>query len=153
MCVHGAIEHTSAFATQEPIESVGGLEELGFLPGWGCNVERVRESFQLLLDIVQVGKGLWAYALGANSNIDCYRLRVPDNACLSRSRSKTVCEMMVHSVWGGIASLSLQCAISWTLQPTLALIFACLHFSCTCTQAHYATDGCMHGHFLPPRAP
>ena len=32
---------------------VQGIEELGFLPGWGNTVGRVRESFQLLLDIVQ----------------------------------------------------------------------------------------------------
>ena len=31
-----------------------GIDELGFLPGWGSTVGRVRESFQLLLDIVQV---------------------------------------------------------------------------------------------------
>lgn len=30
-----------------------GIDELGFLPGWGSTVGRVRESFQLLLDIVQ----------------------------------------------------------------------------------------------------
>ena len=32
---------------------VQGIDELGFLPGWGNTVGRVRESFQLLLDIVQ----------------------------------------------------------------------------------------------------
>lgn len=34
-----------------------GLDELGFLPGWGNTAARVRESFQLLLDIVQVRVG------------------------------------------------------------------------------------------------
>ena len=29
------------------------LNELGFLPGWGSTVGRVRESFQLLLDLIQ----------------------------------------------------------------------------------------------------
>lgn len=32
-----------------------GIDELGFLPGWGNTVGRVRESFQMLLDILQVG--------------------------------------------------------------------------------------------------
>lgn len=35
------------------IGDVQGLEELGFLPGWGCDVGRCRESFQMLLDILQ----------------------------------------------------------------------------------------------------
>ncbi|EFN59180.1 hypothetical protein CHLNCDRAFT_48488 [Chlorella variabilis] len=38
---------------EEPIGAVAGIDELGFLPGWGNTVGRVRESFQLLLDIVQ----------------------------------------------------------------------------------------------------
>lgn len=38
---------------EEPIDRVAGLDELGFLPGWGDTVGRVRESFQLLLDIIQ----------------------------------------------------------------------------------------------------
>lgn len=32
---------------------MAGIDELGFMPGWGSTVGRVRESFQLLLDIVQ----------------------------------------------------------------------------------------------------
>lgn len=40
---------------QEPIGAVPGIDELGFLPGWGNTVGRVRESFQMLLDILQVG--------------------------------------------------------------------------------------------------
>lgn len=42
-----------------------GIDELGFLPGWGNTVGRVRESFQLLLDIIQArGGGLprWGQA-------------------------------------------------------------------------------------------
>ncbi len=35
---------------------VQGIDELGFLPGWGNTVGRMRESFQLLLDILQVGR-------------------------------------------------------------------------------------------------
>lgn len=38
---------------EEPITVVQGIDELGFLPGWGNTVGRVRESFQLLLDIIQ----------------------------------------------------------------------------------------------------
>lgn len=38
---------------EEPIGRVAGLDELGFLPGWGATVGRVRESFQLLLDLIQ----------------------------------------------------------------------------------------------------
>ncbi len=38
---------------QEPITAVQGIDELGFLAGWGNTVGRVRESFQLLLDIIQ----------------------------------------------------------------------------------------------------
>lgn len=38
---------------QELLSAVEGIDELGFLPGWGNTVGRVRESFQLLLDIVQ----------------------------------------------------------------------------------------------------
>lgn len=37
----------------ESIDAVPLLGELGFLRGWGGSVERVRESFQLLLDIIQ----------------------------------------------------------------------------------------------------
>jgi hypothetical protein len=37
---------------------VQGIDELGFLPGWGSTVGRVRESFQLLLDIVQA-RSFW----------------------------------------------------------------------------------------------
>ncbi|KAI3433440.1 hypothetical protein D9Q98_003254 [Chlorella vulgaris] len=37
----------------ELLSAVEGIDELGFLPGWGNTVGRVRESFQLLLDIVQ----------------------------------------------------------------------------------------------------
>ena len=42
---------------QESISVVQGIEELGFLPGWGNTVGRVRESFQMLLDIVQARRG------------------------------------------------------------------------------------------------
>ena len=35
------------------INRVVGLDELGFLPGWGATVGRVRESFQYLLDLIQ----------------------------------------------------------------------------------------------------
>lgn len=35
-----------------------GIDELGFLPGWGNTVGRVRESFQLLLDIIQARERL-----------------------------------------------------------------------------------------------
>jgi sucrose synthase len=38
---------------EELISNVAGLDELGFLPGWGATVGRVRESFQLLLDLIQ----------------------------------------------------------------------------------------------------
>lgn len=38
---------------EESVDRVTGLDELGFLPGWGATVGRVRESFQLLLDIIQ----------------------------------------------------------------------------------------------------
>ncbi|KAL4421973.1 hypothetical protein ABPG77_010996 [Micractinium sp. CCAP 211/92] len=38
---------------EEPITAVQGIDELGFLAGWGNTVGRVRESFQLLLDIIQ----------------------------------------------------------------------------------------------------
>ena len=38
---------------EEPIGVVQGLDELGFLPGWGNTVGRVREAFQMLLDIIQ----------------------------------------------------------------------------------------------------
>ena len=31
-----------------------GLDEMGFLPGWGSTVGRARENFQMLLDIIQV---------------------------------------------------------------------------------------------------
>ncbi|GAB4822774.1 hypothetical protein N2152v2_009820 [Parachlorella kessleri] len=37
----------------DPITDCQGLEELGLLPGWGNTVGRVRESFQMLLDIIQ----------------------------------------------------------------------------------------------------
>lgn len=43
---------------------MAGIDELGFLPGWGNTVGRVRESFQLLLDIVQVGLPGWLAGLG-----------------------------------------------------------------------------------------
>ena len=43
-----------AGAVQIPIADVSGIDELGFLPGWGNTAGRVRESFQLLLDIIQV---------------------------------------------------------------------------------------------------
>lgn len=42
---------------QEPIGVVQGIDELGFQPGWGNTVGRVRESFQLLLDILQARLG------------------------------------------------------------------------------------------------
>ena len=35
------------------ITKIHGLGELGFLPGWGNTVGRTRESFQMLLDIIQ----------------------------------------------------------------------------------------------------
>ena len=56
MIVKGCPPQTvpSAHPLQDPIPSVTGIDELGFLPGWGSTVGRVRESFQLLLDIVQV---------------------------------------------------------------------------------------------------
>ncbi|KAL4859385.1 Sucrose synthase 3 [Chlorella vulgaris] len=38
----------------ELLSAVEGIDELGFLPGWGNTVGRVRESFQLLLDIVVI---------------------------------------------------------------------------------------------------
>ncbi|PSC73946.1 sucrose synthase [Micractinium conductrix] len=38
---------------EDPLSVVQGIDELGFLPGWGNTVGRVRESFQLLLDIIQ----------------------------------------------------------------------------------------------------
>ena len=41
------------YEDDEPVGDGLGLEEMGFLPGWGDTVGRVRESFQLLLDIIQ----------------------------------------------------------------------------------------------------
>ncbi|KAL6768924.1 hypothetical protein ACKKBF_B16775 [Auxenochlorella protothecoides x Auxenochlorella symbiontica] len=41
------------FEDDEALESAVDLEEMGFLPGWGNTVGRVRETFQLLLDIIQ----------------------------------------------------------------------------------------------------
>jgi sucrose synthase len=38
---------------EEPLSACQGIDELGFLPGWGNTVGRVRESFQMLLDILQ----------------------------------------------------------------------------------------------------
>jgi sucrose synthase len=38
---------------EDLINDIPGLDELGFLPGWGRDAGRVRESFQLLLDILQ----------------------------------------------------------------------------------------------------
>lgn len=37
----------------DPIGHVAGLDEMGLLRGWGKDVAKVRESFQLLLDIIQ----------------------------------------------------------------------------------------------------
>ena len=36
-----------------PISDVQGLDDYGFLPGWGNTVGRARETFQLLLDLIQ----------------------------------------------------------------------------------------------------
>jgi len=36
-----------------PISDVHGLDDYGFLPGWGDTVGRARETFQLLLDLIQ----------------------------------------------------------------------------------------------------
>lgn len=52
-CIAAKVLPGPPSSPQEPISAVAGIDELGFLPGWGNTVGRVRESFQLLLDIVQ----------------------------------------------------------------------------------------------------
>jgi len=42
-----------SFDDDEGIEKVDALGELGFLEGWGSTVGRVRESFEMLLDLIQ----------------------------------------------------------------------------------------------------
>lgn len=42
-----------SFAEDTLIQEVEALEEYGFLDGWGNDVSRVRESFNLLLDLIQ----------------------------------------------------------------------------------------------------
>eukprot|EP00889_Picochlorum_renovo_P002551 jgi/Picre1/29581/NNA_004966.t1 len=42
-----------SFSEDTPIQEVEGLEDYGFLDGWGNDVCRVRESFNLLLDLIQ----------------------------------------------------------------------------------------------------
>ena len=62
----------SIMCPQEPLSACQGIDELGFLPGWGNTVGRVRESFQMLLDILQVGRGCWA---GVGLDVLCLKWR------------------------------------------------------------------------------
>lgn len=68
--------HTLSLMLQEPLSACQGIDELGFLPGWGNTVGRVRESFQMLLDILQVGRGCWG---GLGLDVLCLKRR---DACL-----------------------------------------------------------------------